>query len=415
MSDLKSAYDKVLFSKAQSFQDFTIVDELNSLYGIANMDINNIVKKTKTDRSGMFKFFSEHLYWMNTAPDYVNRLTLFVAKMIHDGCYEAHSMKDGKFVYDPRKDKRFNVYFEKREKYKFKFAESDKEYNDQRSLYLSLLESFNNENKIFGGQVLDEKTDLIPKAYSHEDRESIKVFADMAYGFYDHERSSLWKHTVMGSIFGQFLTYWPSKVKYYFGKEIESKTGSRQQKFQLDADGNKQYIWLKEVYDENGDLIGTEDTTENTGIKSMHFVKGTHEGLFYSLGLCARDLVHGNLDKTPEIRKRRAMLAMHDLMMGLLLAALVRILLEDFEAEKDKPYIEQAMQGTTRAFYKATKEFDPFASVFTAFKWEPAFVGMTTKVFQSFSGIFSGNSTLEELFRKNLKMLEVLPDMTTEQ
>ncbi len=413
ISDLKSAYDKVIFSKAQTFQDFTLVDELNKEYGIANMDINNMVKKTKTDRSGMFKFFSEHLYWMNTAPDYVNRLTLFVAKMIHDGCYDAHSVVNGKFIYDPKKDKRFNVYFEKREKYGYKFAENDTEYNNQRSLYLSLLESFNNENKIFGGQILDEKKDLIPRAYSHEDRESIKVFADMAYGFYDHERSSLWKHTVMGSIFGQFLTYWPSKVKYYFGKEIESKTGSRQQKFQLDPDGNKQYIWLKDVYDEDGDLIGTEETLENTGIKAMHFMKGTHEGLFYSLAKCARDLAHGNLDKTPTERKRRAMLAMHDLLIGLLLAALVRVLLEDFEAEEDKSYVDQAMQGTTRAFYKATKEFDPFASVFTAFKWEPAFVGMSTKVLQSFTGIFSGNSTLEDMFRKNIKALgDVLPEVT---
>ena len=115
-------------------------------------------------------------------------------------------------------------------------------------------------------------------------------------------------------------------------------------------------------------MIGTEDTFENTGAPSLHFVKGFHEGLFYSLGLCLRDLSTGNLDKTPNERKRRAMLAIHDLFMGLLLAALVRVLLNDFESEKDKPYIDQVMQGTTRAFYKATKEFDPFASVFTAFK-----------------------------------------------
>ena len=46
----------------QSVQDFTIVDHLNRQYGIANMDINSIVKKSKTDRTGLFKFFSEHMY-----------------------------------------------------------------------------------------------------------------------------------------------------------------------------------------------------------------------------------------------------------------------------------------------------------------------------------------------------------------
>lgn len=171
----------------------------------------------------------------------------------------------------------------------------------------------------------------------------------------------------MGSIFGQFLTYWPSKVKYYFGKEMESKAGKREQKFEVDKDGNKKLIWLKELYDEKGNLTGTEETFENTGRQAIHYVNGTFEGLFYSLAKTMRDVATGNLDKAPEEQKRRAMLAVHDLAMGLLLAAFVRILLEDFKEEKDKPYITQAMEGTTSAFYKATKEFDPFNSVFAAF------------------------------------------------
>jgi hypothetical protein len=157
-------------------------------------------------------------------------------------------------------------------------------------------------------------------------------------------------------------------VKYYFGKEMTSKTGQREQRYELDADGNKQLLWLKDQFDEEGDLIGTIETTENTGVKSMHFMQGMHEGLFYSLALCTRDIIKGRSNETPKQRKRRAKLAIHDLMIGLLLAAFVRMLLEDFEEEKDKDVIGQAMQGTTRTLYKATKEFDPFASVFTAFK-----------------------------------------------
>ena len=62
IQDLTTAYNKVLFSKAQSPFDFNIVDNLNQRYGIANMDINNIVRKTKVDRFGVFKFFSDNLY-----------------------------------------------------------------------------------------------------------------------------------------------------------------------------------------------------------------------------------------------------------------------------------------------------------------------------------------------------------------
>jgi len=49
------------------------------------------------------------MYIANSAPDYFNRLCLFIAKMIEDGCWEAHSLDEkGNLVYDFTKDKRFS-------------------------------------------------------------------------------------------------------------------------------------------------------------------------------------------------------------------------------------------------------------------------------------------------------------------
>ena len=129
---------------------------------------------------------------MNNAPDYVNRLTLFVAKMIHDGCYDAHSVDiNGVFKYDPKKDNRFKTYFEKREGYNYMFKEGDEIYNNQRSLYIAMLTDFNLENKTLGRPELDEKKDLITKAYTHKEKLSIKDFADIAYGSFDHELQAM--------------------------------------------------------------------------------------------------------------------------------------------------------------------------------------------------------------------------------
>lgn len=89
------------------------------------------------------------------------------------------------------------------------------------------------------------------------------------------------------------------------------------------------------------------------------------EGLFYSLFLTSRDILHGNFDKTPDIRKKRAMVAIHDLFMGILVCALINALLQDFAENKET---NQAKVLTAKAFYKASNEFDPFASVFKAFK-----------------------------------------------
>ena len=62
MEHMRQAYGKVFFGAAQQSKDFEIVRELNRLYGIANQDINAITKRTKVDRTGLFKFFTEHMY-----------------------------------------------------------------------------------------------------------------------------------------------------------------------------------------------------------------------------------------------------------------------------------------------------------------------------------------------------------------
>jgi len=67
----------------------------------------------------------------SSRPDYYNRLTIFGAQMRADGCWEAHSIKDGKLIYDWRKDKRFELFAND------KNVGSD-EYNYQRALYYEM-------------------------------------------------------------------------------------------------------------------------------------------------------------------------------------------------------------------------------------------------------------------------------------
>lgn len=112
-SELSKAYG-LLFNTQSNFD---IISNINTLYRVANRDINQIVDKVKVDRTGI-NFIGNMFFWFNTAPDYVNRLSLFLAKMIKDGCYEAHSVdENGNLIYDPKKDKRFSYYLEMRERY----------------------------------------------------------------------------------------------------------------------------------------------------------------------------------------------------------------------------------------------------------------------------------------------------------
>ena len=134
------------------------------------------------------------MYSMNTIPDYYNRLALFLAKMIHDGSYDAHTLDEKQFLrYDPTKDKRFSYYFEKRSsyinpdpesKYKYLPAPNDLEYNKQRAAYNLLISELNAEN-IRAGREIYEEGDIVDKAYSELERASFKSFTDTVYGYYD--------------------------------------------------------------------------------------------------------------------------------------------------------------------------------------------------------------------------------------
>jgi hypothetical protein len=50
------------------------------------------------------------MYSTLRAPDFLNRMTLFVAKCYEDGVYDAFDIKDGKLVYDWKKDERFKIF-----------------------------------------------------------------------------------------------------------------------------------------------------------------------------------------------------------------------------------------------------------------------------------------------------------------
>lgn len=236
----------------KSQEDYDLTKKINTLYQIANRDLNQIVARTKVDRTGL-NFFSDALFWFNTAPDYVNRMSLFLSKMLKDGTYKAHSLDStGKLVYDPSKDDRFSYYFKVREGYSFEYNKSDEKYNNQRALYTKFIQEFNADSLLTGGKQLTEK-DNIPKAYTNKERESIKSFTDLSYGHYDKERNAPAKHTVLGILFGQYMTFWPSKVKYYLGKPGEpTKRGRYNHKHEI-IDGEKVYYYVKWETNEAGE------------------------------------------------------------------------------------------------------------------------------------------------------------------
>jgi hypothetical protein len=103
--------DKGFAPDDETFGDFRLVGALNNLYRINDRDLNLLGESRSHDSHGILHWGSRMLYLNTTSPDWFNRMTLLVAKMMADGTWEAHSLDaTGRLVYDPFKDKRFKRF-----------------------------------------------------------------------------------------------------------------------------------------------------------------------------------------------------------------------------------------------------------------------------------------------------------------
>ena len=263
---------KIIMGESGDFvNNITLTERMNEKFGINDMDINRIVERMMSDKTGFMHFESRWMFWMSTAPDYFNRMALLLAQMIEDGAYDAHTLDSNEVMhYDWTKDKRFEIY-----------ARGDKshpEYAKQRGHYLTMLHEFNQSGMRREDGKLFVEGDALPQAYTVKEIESLKSFGNMLYGYYDHVDKMMLKSTWMGSMWLQFMTFWSSKKNQYFLPRNVYQWGRYVSK--KDENGNQLYV----KYNADGEGgFELEITTENTGTELVMWEGRIQEGIFVSL------------------------------------------------------------------------------------------------------------------------------------
>ena len=427
LANLTEAYKKLTTIDNKFTNEFNLIDRINQYYRFANMDVNTLAKKMQTDRRGLFRGLGRWMYAANTIPDYYNRLSLFLAKMLADGSYNAHSLVDGKFTYDPRKDGRFEYYLANREKHKDKNgnyvpAKGDEKYNKQRQHYLLVMGQLNVEYRGEGVKEMTE-SDIIPSAYSEKERSSFKSFTDMAYGYYDKDSQSQMNNGFFGMAWLQFMQFWPGKMKMWFAKPTEGKDspmGKFEQEFTLDKDGNKILMWRKPRLDESGEYMYDESgqmiidiVEENTGDPSLKWTGTAYEGLAYSLFYTMQDLVRLDFKsiKNNVERKNRVMFALADGALMFILSGLVAAMLNAILADEGTEI--DAISGANLKFAasaakKIHNETNVFNNTLGAIKTEPVFLAWGKRAGGDMLDVLQGDSTITEFLGYNVGATEFL-------
>ena len=273
--------------------DFSLVGALNRIYGIANFDMNIVPEKFASDRYGIYNVTKQLLYTTSTAPDFYNRMAIFVACMIKDGCYNAHKIEsDGSVTYDMNEDDRFSEFWKNKE---IKGYKSEK-FNEQYALYEWTARQFNSEGYNLRIGELDPSTgklifDPLPTAYTNLQRDSMKESIGTVLGMYDHEESETSRHKTFSIYFRQFQTYMSGEIKKYFATGNQTTSIGRPE-LKRDDDGNIIYI---EGYDEYGEIIPTINN-KNGDLKPIYEWTGHPvEGLVVSFLGTIHDLFSGDL------------------------------------------------------------------------------------------------------------------------
>lgn len=379
-----------VFSGNADLASYTLCESLNKLYAIANEDISKVTENSMNSRSGVLANLSKWMYISNSAPDYFNRLTLFVANMMEDGCFEAHSLdKNGELVYDFKKDKRFSELV----KHGLNSNYQGEEYKKQKALYLAMLDDFATEGRNFikynkDGQIEYQEFDI---AYTTKQRNSIKEVADLAYGYCDHETKSLIDVGFFGLIYKQFQTFLTAKVNLWLkGRPTTKGDNTSQGHYKIiTKNGEKCYRRLNIAGD--GKITGVQIVPESQLTEeekgnldyAMQWQGDYVEGLVYSIGMTLHDLfrLDFNSIKNNKYRMGNLVLAMHDILLGMILFSIFKWL---FSGGTKKM---QDIKPLQRTLLRAMQDVSPTA--ITSVSWEPGFYSTLVNLRDTALNIFS--------------------------
>lgn len=315
--DVLWAYQFVLGKGVHSAMSINLLDKLNAKYLISNINREQLQEGYKTDKGGVLNA-GNWAYATLRKPDFLNRMTLFIARLKHDGAIDAYSVENGQLKYNWRKDKRFSL-----------LANNDKsnlvEYNKQKGLYLSLLRDFNLEGY---NLEVDVKTDL-PDGYTLKQVNGIKELGDTIYGAYDTSTKSMYEFYAVGSQFLPFSTWMNGIYDVYFGKQRESSYETET----VQASENGQLLYL----DENGNI-----TTEDTGIPYYRDIPIMVQGVYQTLIDTCKAIYHKpGIESLQEIwndpmHRRNYKRVFSDLLWAMLLGLLFKYIIDPAYKEHKK-------------------------------------------------------------------------------
>lgn len=246
--------------------EFSLVGLLNNEYAVSDRDLSIYAENVAYDRKGIYQLGSRSLYLNVTKPDWIHRMTLFVAKMKADGTFKAHSLgPQGELVYDMSKDERVNYFWNNRNN---KALHNTEQFKKAEAFYKLRMQQFVAEGwknpdgsaLVYGGSDYS-KYSAFPRCYTAREQDSIKEQIGMIYGYYSHEERAIAQKKLWWHMHTIFSTYLPGEIKKYFA--VGAKSSIYKTIHEKDGITGKELYW--EYDEETGMTTKTENKINKKG------------------------------------------------------------------------------------------------------------------------------------------------------
>ena len=414
------------------FKTVSMGQLLNEQYAINDQDVNQLADRLREGQDSLT--FMGKAMWLTSAPDFFNRMSIFIAQMIKDDCYDAHILDSDnmRIHYDFKKDGRFKIFNDPNAN------KSSLEYRTQKALYERMIQQFNEEgyttiDKITGEERRLQIGDDLPQAYTNKEARSIKSFADQLYGYYNHEDKMLLNSYLLGSLFTQFRTYWSSLKNRWCLKggvysqghweQIKTRDGELvYKKIIIDSDGNPQ---VELVWGENADPNTMEPAIDWKGNYQEGFLRTLYSAIKSMTdfeddrGFKERmqDWIKGNGDESiANTRKSNLWLILHDLGVWLLISLLASAWIKAIkEKKKQDKYRNLTILDKIERDCEQTLAYSVSSSVqdLGAFKdlidpitdWTPPSFKLTKNVFTDTMEWLSGDKKFNKVLSENIGLV----------
>lgn len=232
--EVRDAYAYVFTHSSSNAMAQNLLSQLCLKYRISNTDVGRIAERAKSGRTGIYNM-SNIMYSTLRCPDFLNRMTLFVAKCMHDGVWDAFSLDaQGNLKYDWTKDKRFAA---------LKTApEGSDAYKKALSAYYSAIREYNEEHPDAPIEKPDNDWPSLPEPYSRRMVNAIRALGDNIYGSYDKGKKAMYEHASYGFLLGSFSTWMNGIVNNYFMGTQKNGVSQLRQEQEVDDQGNKLFF-----------------------------------------------------------------------------------------------------------------------------------------------------------------------------